>query len=650
MNTIQCLLISMPFASMALPSIGLSLLKAGLTAQNIDSKILYFTLKLAELIGTSLYEALSSGRPAVYDLLGEWLFGSVLFSAKDTDVEGYINDVLRGHSPVHRTAHKDWQKPVTEDFIQDVLAIRSQIDTFLDECLEETLSYQPRIVAFTSIFQQHLAALSLAERLKAKAPETFIVLGGANCEGIMGVEVIRQFPFVDATISGEGDIVFPQLVQRVLENKSISDLQGVFTRENIEGLSLEGKSLNAPSVSNMDTLPFPDYDDFFEQLETSSLAADAAYQPMLLFETSRGCWWGERNQCTFCGLNGDNMVYRSKSAERSLNELLYLTNKYPKYPVWAVDNILDMKYFQEFIPKLAALQLEIGLFYEVKANLKKDQLRLLKEANIDGIQPGIESLSSRVLAMMRKGCKGIQNIQLLKWCKELGVYPSWNLLWGFPGEPPDEYTRMADLIPLITHLPPPEATASIRLDRFSPNFEKSEQYGFVNVKPYPSYNYIYPFGSQAVTNLAYYFTFEYSELQDVDTYTQPVAKEIAIWQEVYETSDLFSVDKGTELLIIDLRPIASKPTAILAGIEKVLYVACDRIHTTNQLQRLIKEHFNEEVSAQKIEELLELLVNSGLMIREDQSYLSLAIPLGDYSPSNKVLEKFLRVNHSLSMW
>jgi ribosomal peptide maturation radical SAM protein 1 len=635
----------MPFGPLFLPSIGLSLLKAGLTNHNIHSKILYFTLKFAKLIGTSLYESISNGRPAVYDLLGEWLFGSVLFHANETGIEGYINDVLKGHSPAHRATHKDWHKPASENFIQDILAIRSQVENFLDECLEETLSYQPRLVAFTSIFQQHLAALSLAKRLKAKAPETFIVLGGANCEGVMGIEVIRQFPFVDATISGEGDIIFPELVQRFLEEKSIYDLQGVFTRDNIEGLSLQNKPLNAPSVSHMDTLPFPDYDDFFEQLEISGLAVDEAHQPMLLFETSRGCWWGERSQCTFCGLNGDNMMYRSKSAERSLKELLYLTNKYPNCPVWAVDNILDMKYFKDFIPKLAALQLEIGLFYEVKANLRKDQLRLLKEAKIDGIQPGIESLSSHVLAMMRKGCKGIQNIQILKWCKELGVYPSWNLLWGFPGEPPDEYTRMAELIPLITHLPPPEAAATIRLDRFSPNFEKSDYYGFVNVKPYPSYNYIYPFDSQAVTNLAYYFTFEYSQLQDIDSYTKPVAEQIAVWQEVYETSDLFSVDKGTELLIVDLRPIARKPTQILTGIERVLYVACDRIHTTHQLQQLIKEYSTKEAPAQEIEELLQPLINSGLMIREDQSYLSLAIPLGDYSPSQKVLEKFLAANH-----
>jgi ribosomal peptide maturation radical SAM protein 1 len=639
----QVLLISMPFGSLLQPSIGLSLLKAGLTSHNIHSKILYFTFKFGELIGTPLYLQIANGQPAIYDLLGEWLFSGALFNFTDTDVEGYIEDVLRGRSPAHSEAHRDMLKPVSESFIQEVLDIRSKIEAFLDECLQEIIGYHPRIVAFTSVFQQQLAALSLAKRLKVQAPETFIILGGANCEGVMGAEVIRQFSFIDATISGEGDIVFPKLIQRLLEQKSVSDLQGVFTHDNIEQISLKGQYLNAPSVSDMNALPFPDYDDFFQQLEISHLPLEENHQPELLFETSRGCWWGERNHCTFCGLNGITMSYRSKSARRALDELVYLTDKYPNCSVSVVDNILDMKYFKDFVPELTSRQLDLELFYEVKANLKKEQVRLLRDAGIRAIQPGIESLSTHVLDLMRKGVKGLQNIQLLKWCKELGVNPSWNMLWGFPGEPPEEYERMADLIPLLTHLQPPLSAATIRLDRFSPHFDRPEQFGFVKVNPYPSYHYIYPLNPETIANLAYYFTFEYRKPQDVASYTKPVAEQIAAWQEAYETSTLFSVDLDTHLLICDLRPIAHKPLEILTDLQKNLYIACDRIQTARQLQQLIEEHYGKELLVQEIEDLLQPLIKSGLLIKEDSSYLSLAIPLGDYSPKNSELEQFQKI-------
>ena len=92
------------------------------------------------------------------------------------------------------------------------------------------------------------------------------------------------------------------------------------------------------------------------------------------------------------------------------------------------------------------------LFYEVKANLKKAQVRLLRDAGVRVIQPGIESFSSNVLARMRKGVKGLQNIQLLKWCKEFGITPHWNLLWGFP-QTPAKRIRAHGRTPAAAHAP-----------------------------------------------------------------------------------------------------------------------------------------------------------------------------------------------------
>ena len=55
------------------------------------------------------------------------------------------------------------------------------------------------------------------------------------------------------------------------------------------------------------------------------------------------------------------------------------------------------------MPALAARRLHLELFYEVKANLKKAQVRLLRDAGVRVIQPGIESFSTRVLDIMRRG-------------------------------------------------------------------------------------------------------------------------------------------------------------------------------------------------------------------------------------------------------
>jgi ribosomal peptide maturation radical SAM protein 1 len=630
----------MPFGPLFQPSIGLGLLKGALSAQQIPSKILYFTLKFAKLIGETSYTYISNGQPATFDLVGEWIFNCGLFKADELNDEGYIEDILYEQASAHRKRSINADTLSRDALVRGVLDARKTVEPFLDSCLEEILRYHPRIVAFTSVFQQQVAALSLAKRIKAHAPEIFVLIGGANCEGIMGVEVVRQFPYVDATISGEGDVIFPQLIRNILEKKPVVGLQGVTVRSEADLKLISSQFPNAPSITNMDELPFPDYDDFFEQLEISQFNLDGSCRPRLLFETSRGCWWGEKNHCTFCGLNGLTINYRSKSAQRAMDELIYLNNKYPNCSVSVVDNILDMKYFKDFVPSLAEQKLDLELFYEVKSNLRKEQVRLLHDAGITAIQPGIESLSTNVLTLMRKGVSSLQNVQLLKWCQELGVQPFWNMLWGFPGEPSTEYDRVASFIPFLVHLPPPQSAATIRLDRFSPNFNHANSLGFTNVKPYPSYYYIYPLPDNVVANLAYYFTFNYKEPQDVTSYTNYVAEQIANWQKIHENSALFSVDKDTHLLIWDLRPVSSKFLTVLTGIQKSLYIACDRIQTINQLKSIVQENGGSELEVESLETFLEPLLTKGLMLREGDSYLSLAIPLGNYSPTKIILELF----------
>lgn len=640
-------LVSMPFGPLFQPSLGLSLLKAALTPLDLTTRVHYFTLRFAELIGASLYARICNpgGVASPFsndDLVGEWIFSEALFGADQLDCDGYIENVLRRRLRAEaRQGADEARRALGEKLIQHILKTRERAPAFLDDCLATALRERPRIVGFTSLFEQQVASLALARRIKEQAPDTFIVFGGANCEGAMGAELARQFPFVDAVVSGEADLIFPEFVRRVLAGQAVDDLPGVHTGRR-GGLSvLDNRPTNAPAVKDMDALPYPDYSDFFAQWGASQI--DKRIPPRLLYETSRGCWWGERNHCTFCGLNGEGMAYRSKSAQRALDELLHLASQHPGCPVTVVDNILDMKYFKDFIPELTARQLELKLFYEIKANVRKEQVRQLRDAGITTVQPGIESFSTSVLSLMRKGVRGLQNIQLLKWCRELGVGPVWNILWGFPGESPAEYARMAEIIPLLTHLQPPGAAGPIRLDRFSPNFEKAEQYGLTDVTPYPAYHYVYALAPAAVANLAYFFTYNYRTPQDMAGYTRPVSAQVAAWQANHRRSELFAQDLGERLLICDLRPGARARLTALTGLQRSLYLACDSAQTVAQLQRTATMRMGREVSAAEIEESLRPLTERGLMIREESACLSLAILMGEYRPADWALDEFRRL-------
>ena len=621
-------LVSMPFGPVFSPSIGLSLLRAGLAEHQISARVHYFTIRFAESIGQAFYSGIAEeGRPALEDLPGEWLFSTAVFGTQSlADDERYIEELLQDY--------------YSAALIARLRRAREQVDSFLDGCLDLLLREAPRIVGFTSMFQQHTASLALARRVKQASASTFVVIGGPNCEGVMGAETVRSFPFVDATISGEADLVFPQLVRRVIDGASIVGLPGVRTRDGIEQEFATGVFSNGPMVREMDRLPLPDYSDYFEQFKASRFHRD--WQPSIFLETSRGCWWGERMHCTFCGLNGTTMTFRSKSPARALMEVTELARQYPNCEIRAVDNILDLKYFAEFLPALAARRLKLQLFYETKSNLKKEQVRRLRSAGVVKIQPGIESFSDAVLKLMRKGVTGLQNIQLLKWCKELGIEPSWNLLWGFPGEPPDEYERVAHLLPLLTHLRAPASGAKIRLDRFSPNFFDATRLGFADVKPMPAYEHVYRLSETARANLAWYFSYRYAEPRDVDQYTRRLVRELKKWTRTALTSELVSVDAGEHLVIIDMRPPARMPFTVLSGLARLIYRECDTVRDLSELVRVTAAS-DTAVPVEVIDQTLTHLVDLGILLRDGSRSLALAIPIGEYVPTPAVNQQFANI-------
>jgi len=425
---VDVILVSMPFAEVQRPSIALGLLRAALSGTGISSKVVYGNFAFAETIGLVAYQAMQSA-PTDH-LLGEWCFARGLLSepsgngASDRENE-YLDLVLEVRCtgfPARLEQRKELMR-----------WIRAKAGASVNAIAESIVACRPRIVGCSSVFQQHCASLALLKRIRELSPQTVLLMGGANCEGEMGVATLQTFPWVDCVVSGEADGMFAELCRVLLEHGRSADPAalpyGAISQAHLRDASLDAPP--KPVLRDMDALPIPDYDDYFDTLRASTLAN--LIEPGLLAESSRGCWWGEKSHCTFCGLNGIGMKYRSKSPERVLSELAELSRRYGTRSFQFVDNILDMSYFKTVLPALAGASDKYSLFYEIKANLKRDQVRLLADAGARWVQPGIESLDDNALRLIGKGNSALMNLQLLKWSREFGVDVSWNILCGLPG-------------------------------------------------------------------------------------------------------------------------------------------------------------------------------------------------------------------------
>jgi ribosomal peptide maturation radical SAM protein 1 len=336
------------------------------------------------------------------------------------------------------------------------------------------------------------------------------------------------------------------------------------------------------------------------------------------------------------------MAFRSKSPRRALDELEYLVGRWRLTQVEVVDNILDMKYFHDMLPALARARRDWQIFYEVKANLSRDQVRLLRDAGVNRIQPGIESLSDHVLKLMRKGTTALRNIQLLKWGKEHDIIVEWNILYGFPGETREDYVKMLELLPAIRFLRPPCATGPIRLDRFSPYHNASADFGLTRVRPLSTYRYLYPFDEESLQRIAYYFDFDYEPDTDPTGYAAEVIAYARDWKTNPETGTLGSSRRSDgSLAIVDTRSDTTVGTLVLTGLEQAAYEFCDTLHTGASVIGHLHDSFPDiAFSDQQVYAFLESLVSNRLMVTDGTNYLSLAIQAPPRGPEQRIDDSF----------
>jgi ribosomal peptide maturation radical SAM protein 1 len=615
----RVLIINMPFSNLRWPNLGPSLLKAGLAQREIGCDLAYFNFDFAERVGLDDYYWLADHFAFV--LGAERLFAKRYFEGQLPDDESYYRDVLLAADA-----------GLSEQDRSDYEAFLEHVDPFLDHCLAAVDWSQYAIAGFAATFQQTMPSMCLARRIKAKHPAIKIVFGGAACEGQMGIELLRQFPEIDYVFLGEADLTFPPFVEQVLAGGPVKLSPGVVGRESLseeltpaDGQIPQAHHTDVNMVRQMDALPYPDFDDYFARLAASPLAKEI--DPLLFYETSRGCWWGQKHHCAFCGLNGSSLAFRSKSPQRAVDELRYLVQRHGVHRACSSDNIFDHRYFDSFLPLLKEANLDLGFVYEMKTNLTRHQVESLLSAGLGAAQLGIETFITPVLKLIGKGANSLQNLQTLKWLSEPGIEVKWNLLYGFPGEDPQEYAALAQLIPALQHLAPPLALGRVRMDRFAPYFENPAAYGMANPRPNRAFRYTYPFPEDVLARLAYYYEYDYADGRNPLDYAAAAIEAAEAWQQLKGSVALRFWDRPDGVLIFsDTRPCATAFQHRLAGLDRALYLYCDTGRSWAKILEFVQQHVGHAVEAGKIKRLLDQWIADRLMVYLDQRYLSLALP------------------------
>lgn len=514
-------LVSMPTLQSYVPSFQLALLTPTLRRAGIDVEPMSLFMEFGREVGWRLNDTLATVYPC---MVGEWIWSKAAFGADfEPDDDAYLDRFGRSLRAISTAGGAT---------VDDLVRLRDETAPAFVEWAATSVDWSAYdLVGFTVVFQQMVASLALAKAIKRRHPEVPVIFGGATFEDDIALEIAARNPEVDYVHCGDADLTFPEIVRRVRRRQSMAGLRGLVRRDPEGRIVYEGR---APNLEDLDLTPVPDFDEYYSRRRTTG------YDPggprvMLPFEAARGCWYGMKNHCTFCGLNRSGMEFRRKSPDQVLDMLKRLANRYGTLQFNAIDNILAPAYISRLFGRLAEGHSDLRIHYEVRPNLSRKQLGEMRRGGLQSVQPGIESFSTHVLDLMRKGTTGVKNLELLKWTTYYGMSNSYNILYGFPGETAEDYDRQADVLRKIPHLQPPYAICQARPDRGSPMFEDPETHSITMLRPSACYRHIYP-PEYDLRRVSYYFEHQVGDILPPSGYEECL-KLVEEWTERWHGPD-----------------------------------------------------------------------------------------------------------------
>lgn len=471
------LIIVPPLVGLEQPVLGPHVLQACARQAGHRVSVLYANMLFARAIGCADYDAIVGSTRMLLALASERLFARSAHGVRPLGAWARsMYDVAKTTSSELAAVRFPYSENIRALSVDRLFALERVAHAFV-RSLGQALARLPfRVFGCSLMCDQTNAALALLRRVRQQRPDVVTVLGGASCAHPMGEGLLGLDPnadYLDYVFSGDCETAFPNFLDCLAEGKRPAE-----------------RLLRSEPCRELDRVPLPDYREFFEQRKVF-LPRRLGRTVSVPYETSRGCWWGEKSPCTFCGHAYDSMKYRSKSASRAVEDLQKLLQRHGVRDVLITDSILPKEFLTDLVPRLGKAKLGLRIFCDQRPTPSLRHLLQQRRVGIVATQSGIESFSSSMLRRMRKGVLARQNLLMVRNASAVGVRLSWCLLWGLPGDRREEYEAMIAILRLVHHLQPPFAMHH-SIARFGTYHGDPCAYGLADMAPYASYAAILP--------------------------------------------------------------------------------------------------------------------------------------------------------------
>jgi len=292
----------------------------------------------------------------------------------------------------------------------------------LDKIEEYLAEASPRFVGITATTVLIDNALELAEILKKRYPDTKIIIGGVHAT-VKPEEVIAS-KWVDYIIMGEGE----NSILELLSDKNPDEIKGI-------GFKKNGRFFINPSqetIPDINVFPFPAYD-LLPMDKYHPALGTYKRKPSFGIITSRGC----PGRCTFCRGNmlGDRIRFRT--AEKIIEEIIYLQKNYGIKDITFYDDTFtaDKKRVKDFCDLVLKNNLDLtwSCFSRVDT-IDFETLKEMKGAGCYQVMYGVESATPQILENIKKRITLQKVEEAVANTKKAGIEVRLAFMLGLPGE------------------------------------------------------------------------------------------------------------------------------------------------------------------------------------------------------------------------
>lgn len=285
------------------------------------------------------------------------------------------------------------------------------------KCIEE---WQPQVVGFQIFSMNRISTYKVLNEMTISYPNTRVVLGGIHAS-VMYHQILERYPHAIIVI-GEGELTLSELVKAFETHVSYDDVAGLaFFRDGKVVCTSE-----RPLIKDLDVLPFPKHEMFFEE-EPNRITAHII--------ASRGCPFS----CSFCCLETiSHRKWRKRNVAKVVEELKMLKEKYPRlqYVQFHDDTFLLDNERVILFCKLT-IEANLSLKFICSARVKPistEMFRWMKRAGFIKIMFGLETGSPALLKSIHKNIAPTDVLYLFKLLSEFDFDITTFLMCGFPGE------------------------------------------------------------------------------------------------------------------------------------------------------------------------------------------------------------------------